>query len=115
MQTGKEGLANYFLSPQELWDKTYPKGTVTEQAEEWRDKFSSIPFENKSGTWQPRYYQEIAFRNTLESIAKGENRILLTLATGTWKTAIAFQIAWKLFHTRWSLSALDNSQLSTVN
>jgi len=104
MSTGKEGLANDFLSPQELWNKTYPKGTVSEQAEEWRDKFSSIPFEDKSGTWQPRYYQEIAVRNTLESIAQGKDRILLTLATGTGKTAIAFQIAWKLFHTRWNLN-----------
>jgi len=108
MQTGKEGLVNEFLSPQELWNKTYPKGTVTEQAEEWRDKFSSIPFEDKSGTWQPRYYQEIAVRNTLESIAQGKDRLLLTLATGTGKTAIAFQIAWKLFHTRWNLSVTNS-------
>jgi type I restriction enzyme R subunit len=107
MQTGKEGLANDFLSPQELWNKTYPStgsGQAQKQAEEWRDKFSSIPFEDKSGTWQPRYYQEIAVRNTLESIAQGKDRILLTLATGTGKTAIAFQIAWKLFHTRWNLN-----------
>jgi type I restriction enzyme, R subunit len=104
MQTGKESLVNNFLSPQGLWDKTYPKGTVTEQASAWRDKFSSVPFENKSGTWQPRYYQEIAVRNTLEAIAQGTDRILLTLATGTGKTAIAFQIAWKLFHTRWNLN-----------
>ncbi|MBL4862027.1 MAG: DEAD/DEAH box helicase family protein [Crocinitomicaceae bacterium] len=118
MQTGKEGLVNDFLSPQELWDKTYPKGTVTEQAEEWRDKFSSIPFEDKSGTWQPRYYQEIAVRNTLEAVAQGKDRILLTLATGTGKTAIAFQIAWKLFHTRWNLTAQlksDNEKLKMDN
>ena len=105
MKTGKEGLVDQFLTPQELWDKTYPQGTVTEQTEQWRDKFSSIPFEDKSGTWQPRYYQEIAIRNTLEAVAKGKDRILLTLATGTGKTAIAFQIAWKLFYTRWNLSA----------
>ncbi|MEE9432171.1 MAG: DEAD/DEAH box helicase family protein, partial [Melioribacteraceae bacterium] len=104
IKTGAEGLVNKFLSPQELWNKTYPQGTVTEQAEQWRDKFSSIPFESKSGTWQPRYYQEIAIRNTLEAVAKGTDRILLTLATGTGKTAIAFQIAWKLFHTRWNLN-----------
>ena len=112
MQTGKEGLVNKFLSPQQLWDKTYPKGTVTEQASAWRDKFSSIPFEDKSGTWQPRYYQEIAVRNTLEAIAQGKNRILLTLATGTGKTAIAFQIAWKLFYTRWNLTANSNEYKS---
>ncbi len=113
MKTGEESLVNNFLSPQELWDKTYPStgsgqvqsGTSNELVKLWRDKFSSIPFETKSGTWQPRYYQEIAIRNTLEAVAQGKDRILLTLATGTGKTAIAFQIAWKLFYTRWNLSA----------
>ncbi len=104
MLTGAEGLVTDFLSPQELWDKTYPKGSVSELTEEWRDKFASIPFENKSGTWQLRYYQEIAVKNTLEAVAQNKNRILLTLATGTGKTAIAFQIAWKLFQTRWNLN-----------
>ncbi|HMS51232.1 MAG TPA: DEAD/DEAH box helicase family protein, partial [Chitinophagales bacterium] len=72
---------------------------------EWREKFASIPFENKSGSWQLRYYQEIAVQRTVEAIAQGKDRILLTLATGTGKTAIAFQIAWKLFQTRWNLSS----------
>jgi type I restriction enzyme R subunit len=98
MKTGAEGLVSDFLSPQELWDKTY-----TDQ-NEWRDKFSSIPFVDKSGTWQLRYYQEIAIKNTLEAVAQNKDRILLTLATGTGKTAIAFQIAWKLFQTRWNLN-----------
>jgi len=98
MKTGKEGLVNDFLSPQELWDKTY-----TDQ-NDWRDKFANIPFEDKSGTWQLRYYQEIAIKNTLEAVAQNKDRILLTLATGTGKTAIAFQIAWKLFQTRWNLN-----------
>ena len=98
MKTGTEGLVNDFLSPQELWDKTY-----TDQ-NDWRDKFTAIPFEDKSGTWQLRYYQEIAVKNTLEAIAQNKDRILLTLATGTGKTAIAFQIAWKLFQTRWNLN-----------
>lgn len=98
MKTGAEGLVADFLSPQELWNKTYS------DQNEWRDKFSSIPFEDKSGTWQPHYYQEIAVKNTLEAIAQNQNRILLTLATGTGKTAIAFQIAWKLFQTRWNLN-----------
>ncbi len=115
MKTGEESLVNQFLSPQELWDKTYPKGTVSEQAAQWRDKFSAIPFESKSGTWQPRYYQEIAIRNILEAVAKGTDRILLTLATGTGKTAIAFQIAWKLFYTRWNLSAIVNDELLMVS
>jgi type I restriction enzyme R subunit len=70
----------------------------------WLDAFSMVPFEDKSGAWKPRYYQEIAVNNTLEVIAKNQKRILLTLATGTGKTSIAFQIVWKLFHTRWNLN-----------
>ena len=102
MKTGKEELISDFPTPEELWDKTYS------DQNEWRDKFSTIPFESKSGTWQLRYYQEIAVKNTLEAIANNEQRILLTLATGTGKTAIAFQIAWKLFHTRWNLKRDGN-------
>jgi type I restriction enzyme R subunit len=108
MQTGEEGLVDRYLSPQELWIRSYPAKASTEITELWRDNFSNVPFEDKSGTWQPRYYQEIAIKRTLESIAQGKDRILLTLATGTGKTAIAFQIAWKLFQTRWNLTA--NSQ-----
>jgi type I restriction enzyme R subunit len=110
MQTGKEGLVDRYLSPQELWIKSYPQKAGTQLTEVWRDNFSSVPFEDKSGTWQPRYYQEIAVNRTLETIAKGKDRILLTLATGTGKTAIAFQIAWKLFQTRWNLTANNQYQ-----
>lgn len=103
MKTGEESLVTDFLSPEQLWNKTYPKSSDTEPAEVWREKFANVPFEDKSGTWQLRYYQEIAVKNTLEALANGKERILLTLATGTGKTAIAFQIAWKLFQTRWNL------------
>ncbi|PCH78091.1 MAG: restriction endonuclease subunit R [Flavobacteriaceae bacterium] len=104
MKTGVEGLVDRYLTPQELWVKSYPQNASTEIAAHWRDLFSKIPFEDRSGTWQLRYYQEIAIKRSLESIAQGKDRILLTLATGTGKTAIAFQIAWKLFHSRWNLS-----------
>ena len=97
METGQEGLVANYLTPDELWAKTFAVPN------EWREKFSAIPFEDKGGTWQLRYYQEIAVKNTLEALANDQNRILLTLATGTGKTAIAFQIAWKLFQTRWNL------------
>ena len=97
MKTGEEKLVDNYLTPVELWNEVY-----TDQ-NNWRDKFATIPFEDKSGTWQLRYYQEIAIKNTLEAVAQNKNRILLTLATGTGKTAIAFQITWKLFYTRWTL------------
>lgn len=106
MKTGVEGLVDQYLSPAELWLKTYPQAGNPGEAEveAWREKFAAVPFEDKSGTWQLRYYQELAVKNTLEAVAQQRNRILLTLATGTGKTAIAFQIAWKLFQTRWNLS-----------
>jgi type I restriction enzyme R subunit len=97
MKTGKEGLVTDFLSPDELWNKTFA------EQNNWREQFANVPFEDKSGSWQLRYYQEIAVQRTVEAIAQSKDRILLTLATGTGKTAIAFQIAWKLFQTRWNL------------
>lgn len=102
MKTGEEGLVTDFLSPDELWNKTFA------EQNDWREKFANVPFEDKSGSWQLRYYQEIAVQRTVEAIAHRKNRILLTLATGTGKTAIAFQIAWKLFQTRWNLKRDGN-------
>lgn len=96
-KSGVEGAVTSFLSPDELWQKTYG------ESNSWRDAFASIPFEDKSGSWQLRYYQELAVQRAVEAIAQDKNRILLTLATGTGKTAISFQIAWKLFKTRWNL------------
>ncbi|HUN03222.1 MAG TPA: DEAD/DEAH box helicase family protein, partial [Niabella sp.] len=103
MQTGKEGIVQNFLTPDELWYKTFPKGTVTEPVVVWRDKFNSIPYEDVGGSKPTRYYQDIAIDKVMQAIAENKNRILLTLATGTGKTFIAFQIAWKLFQTRWNL------------
>ncbi|MBW6479927.1 MAG: DEAD/DEAH box helicase family protein [Bacteroidales bacterium] len=97
MKTGKEGLVSRFPTPEELWQKTFA------EQNEWRDKFDKVPFEDISGSKELRFYQEIAVNNTMAAIAGGKTRILLTLATGTGKTFIAFQIAWKLFHTRWNL------------
>jgi type I restriction enzyme R subunit len=96
--TGTEGLFEQYPTPAELWDMTFS------EANEWRDRFAKVPDENKGGLWQPRYYQQVAANRVLEAIAKGDKRILLTLATGTGKTAIAFQIAWKLFQARWNLT-----------
>ena len=98
METGMEGNITHYPSPEDLWKLTFAK------LNEWRDRFSAVPFEDKGGTWQARYYQDIAINKTLAAMAEGKDRILLTLATGTGKTFIAFQLAWKLFHSRWNLS-----------
>ena len=97
LKTGEEGLVDKYPTPDELWDKAYA------EQNNWREKFCAIPFDDCSGTKSVYYYQELAINNTLEAIAQKKDRILLTLATGTGKTFIAFQIAWKLFHSKWNL------------
>lgn len=97
MKSGMEGEVQTFPTPDELWSKTYS------DQNEWKDKFSSVPIENRFGDAGIRYYKEIAINNILDAIAENKQRILLTLATGTGKTDIAFQVTWKLFQTRWNL------------
>ena len=98
MATGEEGEAEAFPSPQELWERTFAEENA------WRDRFAAIPYPDKGASWQIRFYQDIAVQRVLEAIASGRDRILLTLATGTGKTSIAFQILWKLFAARWNRS-----------
>ena len=97
MLTGQEGFIACYPSPQSLWDATFP------EVNDWRNSFALVAYEDSGGKFQPRYYQHNAITQTLEAIAVGRERILLTLATGTGKTAIAFQLAWKLFHSRWNV------------
>ena len=97
METGEEGEVASYPTPDELWNMTFAT------ADAWRDRFAMVPYPDKSGTWALRFYQETSINRVLESIEAGKDRILLTLATGTGKTSIAFQIAWKLFNARWNL------------
>ena len=106
MKTAREGKVANFPSPEELWN------AVFEEQNEWLDKFNSIPLENKTEP-EIRFYQEIAIQRVLEAIAKNKQRLLLTLATGSGKTFIAFQIAWKLFHSRWNLKR-DGNRLPRI-
>ena len=98
METGAEGELAQYPTPEELWHRTFAVQNT------WRDRFAAVPFEDRGGFFQGRYYQDIAIERVLEAIADHRQRILLTLATGTGKTFIAFQLAWKLFHSRWNLS-----------
>ena len=99
MASGDEGDMDLpFPSPDELWERTFAEPNP------WRDAFGAVEFETDGGKWEARYYQHKAIAAALEAIAEGERRILLTLATGTGKTSIAFQIAWKLFQAKWSLA-----------
>ena len=97
METGKEGELASYPTPEELWALTF------EKANAWRDRFAAVAFEDKGGSHPSRYYQDIAVERVMDAVSKNTKRILLTLATGTGKTFIAFQIAWKLFNSRWNL------------
>ncbi len=69
MVTGTEGDVAAFPTPDELWALTFA------EANAWRDRFAAIPFEDKGGTWQSRYYQDVAITRVLEAIASGRDRI----------------------------------------
>jgi type I restriction enzyme R subunit len=107
MDTGEEGDTPRYPTPDELWNLTFA------EANAWRDRFAVVPFPDKSGTWLIRFYQEIAVNRVLQTIADGRDRVLLTLATGTGKTSIAFQIVWKLFNARWNLTDWKSGEAPT--
>ena len=96
MQTGAEGPVPAVPSPEVLWQRTYANTSVLET------ELTDIPFESNGGVFGGRYYQDIAVEKVLAAIAGGKDRVLLTLATGTGKTFVAFQIVWKLFQSRWT-------------
>ena len=98
MKTAKEGEIAAYPKPDELWKLTFAEENT------WRDRFAAVPFEDRGGSHPSRYFQDIAVERVMEAIAANKPRILLTMATGTGKTFVAFQIAWKLFHSRWNLS-----------
>ena len=96
MVTAEEREIDKLPTPGELWKRSFS----SEQS--LKTELASIPTETNGGVFTGRYYQDRAVEAVLESLADGKRRILLTLATGTGKTYIAFQLAWKLFQARWT-------------
>ena len=93
-QIEKELSLNDFPSPRELWEKyKIYRGIETLETE----KIVSQDYFFDGTGRRPRYYQQIAINRTIEAIARGQNRILLVMATGTGKTYTAFQIAYRLW------------------
>ena len=85
-----------FPSADELWNRYLQgKGLNTTQEKIVTEPDYFDAFSHK----KPRYYQRIAIAKTIEAVAKGQDRILLVMATGTGKTYTAFQIIWKLLKT----------------
>jgi|Deesub1362A_J573_1020465.scaffolds.fasta_scaffold02610_4 type I restriction enzyme R subunit len=95
--TGLEKELDRFPSPEELWNRFKESEGIASDIE---DKLL-LSYFNLPGK-QPRYYQEIAINRAVKAVLQGKRRILLTLATGTGKTYIAFQIIWKLWNARWN-------------
>jgi type I restriction enzyme R subunit len=93
MQSAVEGPLDSWPTPAELWALTFPAPNA------WRDRFAAVPYVER-GDWTLRYYQANAVERALERVADGGKRVLLTLATGTGKTSIAFQFAWCRFPPR---------------
>ncbi|MEX2175876.1 MAG: DEAD/DEAH box helicase family protein [Pirellulaceae bacterium] len=96
--TGRETLLEAFPTPDALWQR-YQRGS--ELPNDAVAKRLLEPY-HLVGQRKPYYYQQIAINRTVESILKGQRRILLTMATGTGKTEVAFQICWKLWNARWN-------------
>lgn len=94
----KDENGNYiesFPTPTELFERKF--GKVDTQ----KEKVITYPFHIEGGM-KPRFYQQIAVQKTIEAITNDKDRVLLTLATGTGKTYIAFQIVYRLFQSKWN-------------
>lgn len=95
--TGHERLLTQFPSPSELWQRLQNNQSITPED----GQRLLTPYYHHSGK-SPRYYQEIAINGVVQSVLQDKKRILLTMATGTGKTEVAFQICWKLWSARWN-------------
>lgn len=95
--TGTEREVDRYATPDELFTRL----TATTQLTEASATHLLEPFNLVSGK-VPRYYQQIAINRVIEATLLGQKRILATLATGTGKTCVAFQICWKLWSSRWN-------------
>lgn len=95
--TGQERLLQLFPTPSELWQRLQQEQDITSDD----SQRLLTPYYHHSGK-SPRYYQEIAINRVVQSVVQGKKRVLLTMATGTGKTVVAFQICWKLWSARWN-------------
>lgn len=97
--TGTEREVDRYATPEELWARLNGAiGLPAPAQAQWLE-----PYNLTSGK-VPRYYQGAAIRSVVEAILSGQNRVLVTLATGTGKTSVAFQVCWKLWNSRWNCS-----------
>jgi type I restriction enzyme R subunit len=96
--TGQERHLEAFPKPEELWQRF----RASEKIEDDETAHRMLTPANAAIGKGQRYYQEIAINRVVQTVLQGKKRILLTMATGTGKTAVAFQICWKLWNIRWN-------------
>lgn len=99
--TGKEQPVAAYPTPQQLWDRWKAGETVTGAASEKTERGLLEPYYHLNGK-SPRYYQQIAINRAVQAVLQGQKRVLLTLATGTGKTIVSFNICWKLWKAGWN-------------
>ncbi|MGH6710464.1 MAG: EcoAI/FtnUII family type I restriction enzme subunit R [Bradyrhizobium sp.] len=95
---GKETRVADYPTPDQLWER-YQIGTGISSPGLGNQLLAPFNHDQQKGE---RYYQQIAINRTVEAVLKGQDRLLLTMATGTGKTYVAFQICWKLWSSRWN-------------
>jgi len=96
--SGQERIIDAFPSPDELWKRLRADGALSN--DRLADQLLTPCYQQADK--KLRYYQEIAINRTVEAVLSGKRRNLLTMATGTGKTLVAFQICWKLWNPRWN-------------
>lgn len=97
--TGIERSVESFPTPEDLWTRLNGDHPLPEEA---KSKLLTPNFVDPDR--HPRYYQQIAINRALEAVMRGKRRILITMATGTGKTVVAFQVCYKLWSARWNRS-----------
>ena len=95
---GTERELRTFPSPQELWDRLSTAEKI--QSKDVTLKLLQPYYHDPESA--PRYYQEIAINRVVQAVLQDKRRVLLTMATGTGKTVVAFQICWKLWNSGWN-------------
>ena len=96
--TGLEREISAYPTPEELWQR-YLGGRGLKDAEKVEQMLT--PYKHDTGK-PPRYYQQVAIDRAVDAVLAGKQRMLLTMATGTGKTTVAFQICWRLWNARWN-------------
>lgn len=101
--TGVEQFVDQYPTPEELWSRLYGQNTHVQCAKEvLLQPYYTFPDK------EVRYYQQIAINRTIQAVVENKKRVLITMATGTGKTVVAFQICWKLWNSKWNRRGIPN-------